>query len=62
MSKVPRRHELHGRPLKALTSEAEGLAQQGEIVEALLFSIERLYQILQGPPRTRMGQQTPRRE
>jgi hypothetical protein len=53
---------VHDRLLKALTGEAQRLLQQGEIVEALLFSIERLYRILQEPPRTLMGQQTPRRE
>jgi hypothetical protein len=53
---------VHERPLEALIGEAERLLQQGEIVEALLFSIERLYQILQEALRTRMGEQTPRRE
>jgi len=49
---------IHERAVMTLIGEAERLLTQGEVVEALLFSIERFSQIVQDrdPRRTRLGQ------
>jgi hypothetical protein len=47
---------IHERAVMTLIGEAERLLQQGEIVEALLFSIERFSQVVQDPRRTCLGQ------
>jgi hypothetical protein len=45
---------IHEQAVMTLIGEAERLLTQGEVVEALLFSIERFSHILQDPRQTRL--------